>query len=310
VDEFLRRHAPGPAVPTSEQFGHARKGVLAATATLARVEDSALADPWQWRDGETEIRYGFYRLYELLEQGAADARGALSLAGEALPAAQAAAGAATAARWDLHGILVSLGDAELDRDPGGGEWSLRQTLAHVVNSQRAYGWFTAWWLARRDAAPDDFPPSVPDDAAPDFPDEATEGVGSLAAVRDRLDSVLDDCASVLGGLDEPSLHVRARWSGAAVDVGFRLGRWASHLREHTIQVEKTLASLGHAPSEGDRLVRLVLAAYGRLEATAFALPASLGRPAAAVLERTIRELGDVAKEASGAAGIAHSRSNR
>jgi hypothetical protein len=72
--------------------------------------------------------------------------------------------------------------------------------------------------------------------------------------------------------------VRARWSGTAVTVGFRLNRWASHLREHTIQVEKTLVMLNDQPSEVERLVRIIVAAYGRLEATGYGrAPQALSR---------------------------------
>ncbi len=52
-------------------------------------------------------------------------------------------------------------------------------------------------------------------------------------------------------------------------IGFRFGRWSSHIREHAIQVEKTFAMLGHEPSEPARLVRNLLAAYGRAESTVF-----------------------------------------
>ena len=140
----------------------------------------------------------------------------------------------------------------------------------MINSQRAYGSFTAWWLARADAP--DFPPQVPDGVAPDFPDDEAEGQGSLDDIRARLDAIVDLAAGRLGGLDDEALAARARWSGFAVDVGFRLGRWSSHMREHTVQVDKTLAMLGRAPTEVERLVRLVNGAYGRLEAVVFALP--------------------------------------
>ena len=50
---------------------------------------------------------------------------------------------------------------------------------------------------------------------------------------------------------------------------FRLGRWSSHIREHTVQVEKTLVMIGHAPTEVDRLIRLILAEWGRAEAVVY-----------------------------------------
>ena len=57
-----------------------------------------------------------------------------------------------------------------------------------------------------------------------------------------------------------------------MSIAFRLGRWSSHIREHAIQVEKTLAMLGRTPTEPERLVRLALAAYGRAEAVVFGQP--------------------------------------
>ena len=75
------------------------------------------------------------------------------------------------------------------------------------------------------------------------------------------------------------MRVSARWSGVPVTIDFRLGRYGSHIREHTIQVDKTFATLGRQPSEVERLVRLILATYGRLEARFVGRrPADLERP--------------------------------
>ena len=86
-------------------------------------------------------------------------------------------------------------------------------------------------------------------------------------------------------------------------VAFRLGRCASHLREHTVQVEKTLVMFKREPREVERLLRLVVAAWGRLEATVFALPpetldAATGgaRSAAAIIDAAMAEVQDVAQQ--------------
>ena len=42
----------------------------------------------------------------------------------------------------------------LDADPGGGEWSIRLTLGHIISSQRAYVWGTAWWQTHHHDAND------------------------------------------------------------------------------------------------------------------------------------------------------------
>ncbi|HEV8698847.1 MAG TPA: hypothetical protein VGQ89_14215, partial [Candidatus Limnocylindrales bacterium] len=93
--------------------------------------------------------------------------------------------------------------------------------------------------------------------------------GSLEDLRARLDAILDLSAERLAGLPDDRLGFGARWSGFPVTVGFRLGRWSSHLREHSIQVETTFAMLGTIPDEPARLARHLLAAYGRAESVVF-----------------------------------------
>jgi hypothetical protein len=299
LDDFMLRLAPQPPVAVDPSLLRARKSISQALDELSRIGDAALEKPWPWRGEEADVRYGLYRQYEALE----DIRARVApLIGESLRSqspARPLVGAATAARWDLHGLLVGLSDAELDRDPANGEWTARQTLAHIVNGQRAYGWYTAWWLARRDAPPDDFPPRIPDDVAKaaNLPAEETEAEGSLPEVRARLDEILDLAAGVFAPLGDDELAARARWAGIAVDIRFRVGRWASHLREHTIQTEKTLAMIDRPLSEVERLVRLIAAAWGRLEADLYMWP--LGdRSVADALARAEEATAGVAADAA------------
>jgi DinB superfamily len=255
----------------------ARERIATATGDLLDVEDAALEQTWPWRGEALDVRYGFYHAYERLEVATCAVMRALTEAGTIHAPGARRAAPATAARWDLHARLLPLDDSELDRDPGGGEWTLRQTLAHIINAQRAYGHFTAWWLLQR--ASDPFPEVIPDAVGDDFPDESTEGHGSLPVIRARLDDLLDLETARMAALDDHDLAARARWSGAWVDVGFRMGRWSSHMREHTIQVDKTLVMIGWTPREVDRLSGVILGAWGRLEATVFGLPAvALDRP--------------------------------
>ena len=265
----------------------ARRSVTTALEALAAVEDTRLERPWPWRGEEADVRYGLYRQFEALEQAGAVARRMIARGNPAEPAARPMIAAATAARWDVHGLVAGMADDELDRDPGNGEWTLRQTLAHIVAGQRGYNWGSAWWLSRRDAPAEDFPKYIPEGVSTGMPDEEEEGKGTLADIRNRLDAVLDQGAMVFAGVDESQLAVRARWSGIAVDIGFRLGRWSSHIREHTVQLEKTLAMLGRPLSEVERVVRLIAGAYGRVEETLYMWPAE--EPSVREATRAIRE---------------------
>jgi hypothetical protein len=245
----------------------ARLDLFAAVEELRRIADASLTNPWAWKGGsEEELRYGFYRIGEAFELAGIDADAQIRSAGKPRGRAADLIAPATSARWDLQGLLIGLDDAAWDDDPGGGEWTIRQTVGHVVESQRYYGVGTAWWQEQGYRADDPkLPPVTPEAVYEGLPSEEAEAAGSPAEIRDRLDAVLDRAAERLAGLPDDRLALGGRWSGFAVDIGFRLGRWSSHIREHTVQVEKTMVMLGRQPTEVDRLVRLVLAAWGRAE---------------------------------------------
>lgn len=260
-----------PAAPISlaPEVLAIRTAINDAGRRLLSVQDDRLEAIWPWpgSSSEVDIRYGFFRLYELMEDARGSVVAALASSGT-VPAPGARRGAAsTVARWSLHGLLLPLGDAALDRDPGNAEWPIRETMGHVINTQRFYSRFTAWWLTQ---APTPAAP-VPDELGNDVPERLVEAAGSMDDVRAKLDALLDLSMAYLGGLDEAQMNVPARWSGGEVTVGFRVGRWASHLREHTIQVEKTLVMLDRPIPEVERLIRMVFEAYGRLEETVFGL---------------------------------------
>jgi len=62
-------------------------------------------------------------------------------------------------------------------------------------------------------------------------------------------------------LEAPSMY----WEGYELSLRFRLGRFDSHLRQHTVQVDKTLVAIGFAPNEARRLLRLIYAALAEAE---------------------------------------------
>src|SRR6266542_1582944 len=122
---------PGPGIPVHESITALRAAVDGAAAKLATVPDAALESAWRWRSddpNDADVRYGFYRIHERLEEAAAaivvglssdgaSPRGGPSAAGVPGPAVGLLA-AATAARWELHGALTGFTDSQLDADPG------------------------------------------------------------------------------------------------------------------------------------------------------------------------------------------------
>jgi hypothetical protein len=303
ADAPLLRHTNDElARPLPNAIRDARADLPAIVADILAIPETALEREWPWIGGAEEgVRYGVYRLYELFERAEVEAMRQLRTSGRDGGLAAAIIGPADSARWDLHGLLAPLSDDEIDADPGGGEWSIRQTLGHIVNGQRAYAWATAWWQEKGFAVDDpDLPKSLDDEFWAELPDEeTTELEGTLDEIRARLDAILDLSGERLAGLPEDRLGHGSRWSGFAVSVGFRLGRWSSHIREHTIQVEKTLVMLGRTPTEPERLARLALAAYGRAEAVVFGQPDA--DTATGIIRAAVGEARDTIADARGAA---------
>jgi hypothetical protein len=292
-----------PRLP--EALLRARDSVRAAATDYLSISEPALLKLWLFRGVDTEdgVRYGLYRGAETIEAADAELEAALAGAPPRAPGALRSA-PATIARWALQGRLAALDDALLDQSPRDGEWTLRQTLAHTVGGQRGYGVFTRWWLAQPlgPDRPARIPPET--DAALDreLPPEPAEAEGSVADIRARLDAVLDEWALRVADLDDAALAASGRWSGVPVDIDFRIGRWASHIREHTVQVDKTLDWLGYEPSEPVRIVRDLFATWGRLEARIFPT-ATAGTEAAvaSILDRMAETLTSEARDVRAAA---------
>ncbi len=241
----------------------ARRLIDDALGDLLAVGDDALEAAWTWPDhGELDRRSGVFRIIEDLDAVTA----AINAAGVARPADEAIVAPATVARWELIGLLAPLTEMDLDADPGGGEWTIRQTVAHIIASQHSYGAYTAWWRDQAIATSDERLPFAPEDIDDPAWDEAIAANGSLDEIRGRLHLALEEAAVRLADLSSEELALAARWSDLPVTIAIRQGRWASHITEHTVQVDKTLVWLGRQPSEVERLVRLVATAWGRLEA--------------------------------------------
>jgi hypothetical protein len=268
---FLDTTDPAFARPLPKAVARARADVLEAAAILLGIQEPDLVKPWPWKgDSHAEVRYGAYRAAEALELAEIEARTLMAAGDSSETDTGRRIGPATAARWDLHGLLLPLEEGDVDADPGGGEWPIRTVLGHAIASQYGYAMGSAWWDAQGYRLDDaTLPAHIPDGIIEWLEDDGPQSLGSLAGVRGRLDSYLDLTAERLAGMPDERSARAARWSGFAVPIAFRFGRMASHLREHTIQVEKTLVMLGRERPEPARLVRNVLAAYGRAESTAF-----------------------------------------
>ena len=300
-----------PATPLHPAVVAAREPLTRAIVDLRAIGYASLEVPWRWRPSDPDdldVRHGFYRIHERLREAvSAIVTGRTNASSAAIGPAVPALGAMAAARWAVHGVLVPLPESAWDGDPGGGEWTVRRTVGHIIGGQRSYGWYNAWYLSQGAIVGDAVYP--PDGTMPPEPSEEDDGDGAPDAVLGRLDGVVDASISANAALDRAAMTVGARWSGLPVAIDFRLGRYGSHIREHTIQIDKTLDLLGRRPSEVERLVRLILETYGQLEAEfagrgaeALEQPLAGGPSAVAILSAAVEDVAATARDVRAAAG--------
>jgi hypothetical protein len=217
---------------------------------MAVLTDEQMALPWKWRsDGDVlEIRDAFHRTLE------AENAQSTSMAAAALDETSAANMLAQRAAGDLCGLLAGLPADSLGREPAPDEWSLRQTMAHVIETEAHFRVKTLWAIDRTDEDPIDPPPELHPKPA-DVSGDTTTWIRMLLEERAVTDENFTRVTSE--ELTRPST-----WAGHPVDARFRIHRPASHLVEHTNQCEKVLHAIGQDPAEARQLVRAIWAARG------------------------------------------------
>ncbi len=153
---------------------------------------------------------------------------------------------------DLQGLLAGQPDEILDVEAIPGEWPLRAVLHHQLEVERSFAANTRWALTR-DA---DNPIRIPEELRNAH---HTTAEGTIAELLGRLRGARDDTDELVEQIVPAQFALPTIWAGHAVDVRFRLYRFASHLTEHTIQVEKVLRGLGREPQEARQVVRAIWA---------------------------------------------------
>ena len=88
------------------------------------------------------------------------------------------------------------------------------------------------------------------------------GVGELLS---RIAEARAETNRSLGAVAPAHMTRPTVWGHYEVDVRFRLHRFAAHLIEHTVQCEKTLATLGWPQTEGRSIVRRLTELLGEIE---------------------------------------------
>lgn len=279
--------------------------LAAAVAYLAeatrQLSDADLSQPYRWGAHQEGVRFALLGAMHELRALAVHVAAARRRAGPPLTRAQHALGQYHAAYRDLDAALLGVTAEEYEQSPAPGEWPLRYVYGHMVGAERNFFALVHYGL-RRQREGDALPAALPEGEANRLlgPLEAFGAImddGSYEAMAAYHAVEHDRAVAEFAGIsdeaiDGPSLW----WEDEPYTLEYRLHRMEAHLRQHTIQVEKSRDQLGRPATEARRLLRLVYNALAEVEAALIGA-ADLAAEERAATARSIRGLADGAAAA-------------
>jgi uncharacterized damage-inducible protein DinB len=262
----------GPASPTTalETLAAAVEGF---DRRLRAIDDQALDLFWAWETYDEEgVRFGILRTTEQVGDAAVEIAARRAEAGAGPSRGQRILGRYLVAWRELWSV-ADRADSALDIPPMEGEWPLRTILDHVVDGDLGFLVTIRNGLNQHRAGIHE-PARVSSDEAwlalAEVSETSVRAVfeGSLDDIRAFHRIVRDRIVDRLGSIDDDELDAHsAFWDGNRSNR-FRLGRIESHMRQHTIQIEKAVQATIGPPREVERLLRLLARATGDVEAAA------------------------------------------
>lgn len=228
------------------------------------LSDADLDRTYAWEEyGEDGLRFALLAAHLQLRETTATVAAARLGAGKPFSEAQRILAQVHEAYRDLTGALAGTSEAEIDAAPPEAQWPLRQVLTHVLQTEK--GFLAAIEVALDRARTGG--PNEPDEAA--FKAKRKPAEDPSGSRADALNALFRSHVAILRALDAVSDTELATpswfWEDKGYPIRFRMHRFEEHLRQHTIQVDKTLVALGHPPTEAERLVRNLHVALAGLE---------------------------------------------
>jgi DinB superfamily len=228
------------------------------------LSDADMGSTYVWEEYDDDgLRFALLTAHHLLHETTATVAADRLSAGKPFTEAQRILAQVHGAYRDLTGALAGTSEAELDAAPPDEQWPLREVLKHMLGAE--YG-FLAAILVALDAVRAGRP-SEPDEAA--FKSHRRPGEDPGGSRADALNALSRSHTTILRALDGVADTELATaswfWEDKGYSIRFRMHRFEEHMRQHTIQVDKTLVALGHPPTEAERLVRNVYVALAGLE---------------------------------------------
>ncbi len=172
---------------------------------------------------------------------------------------------------DMTAVLATVRAEDLDLAPAEGEWPVREVCDHMLGAE--YGFLRVCRIAlERHRAGKNAEPTEDEWNAASAPytkaREAATAPLATSGINEIRDAFFDIHARnlrELGDITDAELELSSWFWDGPMPIRFRLHRFEEHLRQHTIQLDKTLAGIGRPPTEAHRLARNIYSALADVE---------------------------------------------
>ena len=172
---------------------------------------------------------------------------------------------------DLQAAIFGLSEEDAGHAPAEGEWSVRQVYAHILGAEIGFSEVISYaleghragkWKPERMTEEDEIRiTGLSEKEYEALMDGSFKDM--LAFHREFHPKIVQEFSIITDNeLELPSTF----WEETRFPIRHRLHRYEAHFIQHTVQIDKTLVSIGQAPSETKRLIRYLFAALAEVEA--------------------------------------------
>ena len=253
------------------------QAVQELAAVTQGLSDEEMDLEYAWRYQDEGLRFCLIGTYHELRDLAVTLKIGRQAEESPVSATQHVLAQYHAAFRELEAVLLEAEDDLLDQPPAEGEWPLRRILGHIIGAERVFFTLVHYGADQHRAGVQ--PSGISDDDLEALFGHEEEDVEDLIA-DGNLNNILAYYRSLhsrilmeLAGLsNEEHWSLSRFWESEPLPARYRLHRFDAHLRQHTIQIEKTLDALGSRPTESLRLLRLVYSALAEAEGAVIGAP--------------------------------------